>query len=81
MVFSYGFELNGIKYGWHRRHIYRLPYHDGKRFFSLREIKPFRTGTAVCYNIKKVKYTMGRLKTLTTKVQWEVNNISNQDVP
>ena len=81
MTFSFGFIYDNIQYGWYQRRLYRLPYTTDKRNFSLREIKSFRTGVVSCYNIKKKKFTIGRLKTMTVKVDWRVNNISNFNIP
>jgi hypothetical protein len=81
MNFSFGFEFDGIRYGWHKRSLYRLPHEKSGKTFALRKIMAGRIGVTTVYSIGGKKRTIGNLKTITVKVDWSVNNFINQDVP
>lgn len=81
MNFSFGFEINGIKYGWNNRNLYRLPYERNGKAFALRKIIAGRIGVTTVFAIRGKKRTIGNLKTITVPVEWSVNNYSNKDVP
>jgi len=82
MTFENGFEFNGIKYGWHKKKLFRLPIQIGKRFYSLKEMKMREKGKV--WNIYNHPMTINQLKDLTNKqgkVDWEVVEFKNNDTP
>lgn len=81
MIFKYGFEYVGIRYGWNNKKLYRLPYFKNKRAFQLLEIKPFLIGKITVYNIQRNKLTINKLKQRTVKIDWNIEVISDQICP
>lgn len=81
MQFKYGFEFNRLKYGWHKKELYRLPCLIGARYYSLKKMKSHLIGTTLCWNIYKHKMTKNQLEKLTVKVNWKIESLKNSDVP
>lgn len=81
MIFKYGFEYVGIRYGWNNKKLYRLPYFKNKRAFQLLEIKPFLIGKTTVYNIQRNKLTVNKLKQRTVKIDWNITVIPDQICP
>jgi hypothetical protein len=81
MQFNYGFEYMGVRYGWNKKQLYRLPFIRNKRSFNLLLVKPFVIGSTTVYNIQRTKVTINRLKKLTKDVSWELELVSVVDCP
>lgn len=72
MQFNFGFTYNGVRYGWSKKQLYRLPFNKGFRNYNLKLIKPVIIGSTTCYNLQRNKVTISRVKILTEKVDWKV---------
>lgn len=81
MEFSYGFEYLGVKYGWYKKDLYRLPFESKLRYYGLKLIKPIYIGSTMCYNLQRKKITLKRIKLLTEKVNYNVEIVKDNDVP
>jgi hypothetical protein len=81
MIFKYGFEYVGIRYGWNNKKLYRLPYFKNKRAYQLLEIKPIIIGKTIVYNVQRNKITINKLKQRTVKIDWSITVIQDQICP
>jgi len=72
MQFNYGFIYHGVRYGWNKKQLYRLPFERNNRTFQLKKIDPIIIGCTTCYNIQRNKLTINRIKHLTTSVDWYI---------
>jgi hypothetical protein len=81
--FVKGFEIEGVKYGWKKGKLYRLPYANGNRFYPLKEVEimTFPNGS-IFYLIRRSRFSTGKLLALTKDVNWEVDHHStHEDLP
>jgi len=71
--FKYGFIYNEVRFGWHKRVLYRLPF-AGKNnmHFGLKKLEPFMLNGILTYRCRRVHLTANRVKELTKEVDWEV---------
>ena len=81
MEFKYGFEYLGVRYGWNKKQLYRLPFISNNRSFDLKEIKPILIGSTTVYNIQRNKLTINKLKQRTESVDWYVKILKLEDCP
>lgn len=81
MEFKYGFEYYGVRYGWNKKQLYRLPFSRNKRTFGLLQVNPLLIGSTVVYNIQRNKFTINKLKQRTTQVDWTAEQVQEQDCP
>jgi hypothetical protein len=81
--FVKGFEVQGVKYGWKKGKLYRLPYMNGVRYYPLKEVEcmSFSNGT-IYYLIRRTRFSTGKLLSLTKDVDWEIDQQSeHEDLP
>ncbi len=81
MIFKKGFEFNGVKYGWNKKNLYRLPVQIGKRFYAIKKMKQQLIGTTWVWNVYKHTMTKNQLKQLTKDVNWKVKENISPDCP
>lgn len=82
IVFKFGFEYKGVRYGWHKKNLYRLPFvSSNNKNYDLKVIYPFVIGSTLCYNIQRDKLTINRLKGMTVATNWEHELIIEDDCP
>lgn len=82
LQFRYGFNINGVPYGWHEKKLYRLPYTNKSNMnFELKEIKQIMVGNNVGYSFKGKRYTLKQLEQLTTAINYNYNQITDKDCP
>ena len=76
MEFKFGFEVDGIRYGWNLKKLYKLPLASKKRSYSLREVLPHKIGDKTkrtFYTINLKKMSLNKLRNLTKQVDWKVD--------
>lgn len=81
LCFNYGFEHKEVRYVWKSKKLFRLPYIKNNRSYSFKEIPIYCFKTTLVANIQKNKLTLNRMKTLTKKVDWTTEIISDDDCP
>lgn len=81
MEFKYGFEYIGVRYGWNKKHLYRLPFVRNNRSFDLLIIKPFLIGASTVYNIQRNKFTINKLQQRTILVNWKIEILEPGNCP
>ncbi len=79
MNFKYGFLYQGVKYGWFKKDLYRLPFTKGKRSYGLKKIHPVRLGKV--YNLQRGQKTIAQMQLMTIPVDWKVIIHSGKDCP
>ncbi len=79
--FNYGFTFNEVNYGWHKKQLYRLPFNRKNRSYGVKIITPVLIGSTVCFNVQRNKVTINRLKEITKKVDWKIEEIKSDDCP
>lgn len=81
--FVKGFEVQGVKYGWKKGKLYRLPYLNGVRFYPLKEVESmsFSNGS-LYYLIRRTRFSTGKLLAITQDVDWEIDHqAEHEDLP
>lgn len=81
ILFYNGFIYKNVRHGWKDKKLYRLPFDRNNRTFRLKEIPKYCFKSTIVYNVQRTKLTINRLKTLTVKVNWEVDIIKDDDCP
>lgn len=81
MHFRYGFEYLEVRYGWNKKQLYRLPFTRNNRSFDLKLINEIVIGSTTVYNIQRKKFTINKIKSITTNVDWNVEIIEKQICP
>jgi hypothetical protein len=81
MQFKYGLIYMGVQYGWHKKQLYRLPFTRNNRSYNLKLINPIVIGSTTCYNLQRNKVTIKRIETLTTKIDWFVEVVTEIPCP
>jgi hypothetical protein len=76
--YTYGFEYNGILYGWKEKELYRLPQMIGKRFYPLRKCGEWDDKG---YYLGADRKSFAQLKSMTVFINQEVHEIESSDVP
>lgn len=79
MIFKYGFTFMGVRYGWSKKQLYRLPFERGKRTYGLKKINPIRG--AKVYNLQRTQKTIAHVKLMTKEVNWNVDIVTDPDCP
>lgn len=82
--FVKGFEVEGVKYGWKKGKLYRLPYlKNNKCFYPMREVEigNYKNGT-LFYLIRRERFSTGKLLSITKDVDWEIEvQEQHEDLP
>lgn len=80
-LYKFGFKLDDVYFGWKNKKLYKLPYIKNNRSYQLKEI-PFYCfkSTLVC-NLFRRKYTINKLKQLTTEINIKVNHFEESECP
>lgn len=81
MKFNYGFEYMGVRYGWSKKQLYRLPFIRSNRSYDLKLISPIVIGSTTVYNVQRNKITINRIKSFTKTVNWDVEVLEIPDCP
>ena len=79
MIFKYGFLFKGVRYGWSKKQLYRLPFESEKRTYGLKKINPIRQGKV--YNLRKIQKTIAHLELMTIEVNYDVDIVTSLDCP
>jgi len=77
LKYKYGFEFNGVLFGWKDKELYRLPQMIGKRFYPLKKCGSYEGGYHVCRKRKSIQ----QLKSMTHFINFEVEEIESSDCP
>ena len=82
LVFKYGFELKGMKYGWYKKKLYRLPSTINFRNYTLKEMSEILIGYNIGFRLMKKKYTIKQLKEITIPIlELKIDLIKQEDLP
>jgi hypothetical protein len=79
--FKQGFIYKGVRYGWKKGKLFRLPFERGKRTFGLKEIPMYVFKSTPLYNVQRDKRTYNKLKEKTVCVTWSVDVFVEDDIP
>jgi hypothetical protein len=78
MKFTKGFTYNNKPYGWHENQLYKLPYNNGKRWYSLLKCAKWKDKGFIVGN--GVKKSFGQLKAMTHDIDFEIKK-THPDTP
>lgn len=81
IIFKYGFEHKGFKYGWSNKQLYRLPISLNQRCYAFKKLNLIKIGNKVGYRLKKDKITIEQLRDKTISIDYIYNSVSNSDCP
>ena len=81
--YKYGFDFNGILYGWKSKELYRMPQNIGKRFYPLKqlELKTWNNGLTRGYLVGKKRKSLEQLKAMTIFINHEDQVILDENLP
>ena len=81
-IFKYGFEIDGMKYSWFKKELYRLPSTINLRSYQFKKLPEILIGNKIGYRLMRKKYTIEQLKIVTIPIL-EVKIIENyhNDLP
>lgn len=81
-IYKYGFFYKNVKYGWHNKELYRLPYtNDSNYSFCVKKLNPIIIGNKVGYRIGGDRKTIEQLKSITIPINHVEHEIKSKDVP
>lgn len=80
-LYKYGFEYNGILYGWKNKKLFKLPYVKDKRSYQLKEIPLYLFKATFVANIQRKKLTLNKLKFLTEEINYKLETIEASECP
>jgi len=75
--YKYGFDFNGIIYGWKNKKLYRLPQMIGKRYYPLKECGKWVNG----YIVGRMRKSHAQLEYMTNFINYEHQQIKDKDCP
>lgn len=84
--YKYGFELNGVIYGFKDKKLFRLPQMIGLRFYPLKEIpiveEKRKSGIFKGYRLYgKVRKSLTQVKSMLVFINFEHHEIKDSDIP
>lgn len=84
--YKYGFDFDGVLYGWSDKKLYRLPQMIGKSFYPIKEIplitQKRKSGLFKGYRLYGNKRkSVNQLKELTHYINFEHEVIKDKDCP
>ena len=79
--FKLGFVYKGVRHGWYKKKLYRLPFERNKRTFGLKEIDMKVYKSTPIYAVQKDKKTYNKLKEKTVLVDWSVDVFVEDKIP
>jgi hypothetical protein len=81
--FVKGFEIDGVRFGWKKGKLYRLPYKNGVRYYPMKEVEcaSLKRGS-LFYLIRRERFTTSKLLSITKDVDWEIDHhAEHEDLP
>ena len=84
--YKFGFEINGVLYGWKDKKLFRLPQMIGLRFYPLKEIKlkteKRKSGVFKGYQLYgNIRKSTKQLEHLTHYIDKSIEQINDSDCP
>jgi hypothetical protein len=79
--FKIGFEFRGIKYAFHKKQLYRLPFQSGFRYYGLKVIQQISVGNLPGYRCAREKLSINKIKGLLKQVDWKVEEPTRECLP
>jgi len=80
--FTYGFEFEGISYGWLKKELYRFPYTNKKNMaFGFKKMNQIIIGNKVGYRLSSKKRTIEQLESITNNVDYTYIKVTSKDCP
>lgn len=79
--YKYGFDFDGILYGWKDKKLYRLPQMINKRFYPIKELTLINVGNQKGYNINRKKKSIRQLQDMTIFINYKHQVIKDKDCP
>ena len=80
-VFKFGFSFNGMRFGWCKRELYRLPQTYNNRFYCLKKLNEITIGNKIGYRVNRKKLTINQLEAITLSIEPIIINSNNEDLP
>lgn len=69
--FKYGFDYKGIKYGWNKKKLFRLPtFTNAKRSLTLKELSTIDIRNKKGYRVARDKKTIDQLMEITERIDY-----------
>lgn len=82
LEFQYGFELDGKRYGWKGKELYRLPFDSPTGYkYGLKKLTLVDIGNKKGYAFGGMRKTAEQLKSITKRVDYVINNGEHPDLP
>jgi hypothetical protein len=75
--FKFGFEFNGLMYGWHKKELYRLPTTKNNRHYTLMKVGRYANG----YYVGRRMKSDAIVKSMTRFINVKVEIIEDDQMP
>lgn len=82
--FKYGFDYGGIRYGWNKKKLFRLPtFTESKKSLPLKELNLIDVGNKKGYRVSGDRKTIDQLMEITERIDYtyEVSGNGSDDCP
>ncbi len=71
IIYSFGFEFDGIMFCWKHKELYRMPYTRGTRSYEKRKLIQKKNGGSLSYSICGHPKSMSNLDEITKRIHYE----------
>ena len=81
IIYSFGFEFDGILYCWKNKELFRMPYNKDNRYYSKRKLKIQKNGGSYGYWVSGLFKSLSNLKQITRNINYTEELIIESDCP
>lgn len=75
------FEVKGMKFGWYKKELYRLPQNYNGKFLPLLKLPKMKIGQGFGYQLNQKQLSLRQLESMTTDEVFEVHAVDDDDLP
>lgn len=79
--FTHGIVHENFYYGWHKKELYRLPSQSGLSHYGFKKLNQITVGNQKGYRLKKSKFSLNRLKEMTSIIDVKVYTHKSKHTP
>jgi hypothetical protein len=81
IIYSFGFEFDGVLYCWKNKELYRMPYTKNNRSYQKRKLNLQKIGGSYGYFICGVAKSLFNLESITKKIEYKETFTIASDCP
>ena len=81
LKYKYGIDFEGMKYGWDKGILFRLPQTIGKNYYPLKKLTLIKVGCQMGYLLNRKRKSLPQLKSMTIYINFELQIIEDENLP